>query len=147
VSGNGVALHNLAMFELLGDEPPQARTSPAIAVLDVGAEGSALVVSSASSSWFRHLPMGGETVTGNLTRTFNLTRAQAELVKANPARARRLKPLYEAIDPAIRHLVDEVDRSLEQHRRLFPEVQVKHLFGLGGGFQLHGLLRRLRSGR
>jgi type IV pilus assembly protein PilM len=147
VSGNGVALHNLAMFELLGDEPPQARTSSAIALLDVGAEGSALVVSSANSGWFRHLPVGGETVTGNLTRTFNLTRAQAELVKANPARARRLKPLYEAIDPAIRHLVDEIDRSLQQHRRLFPEVQIKHLFGLGGGFQMHGLLRRLRSGR
>jgi type IV pilus assembly protein PilM len=147
LSGNCIALHNLAVFELLGSEQLGGRAAPAVALLDVGAEGSALVVSSASSGWFRHLPVGGETVTGNLTRTFNLTRTQAEQVKSNPAKARRLKPLYEAIDPAIRHLADEIDRSLHQHAQLFQGVQIKHLFGLGGGFQLHGLLRRLRSGR
>jgi type IV pilus assembly protein PilM len=147
LSGNCIALHNLAMFELLGGEQLEGRAAPAVALLDVGAEGSALVVSSATSGWFRHLPVGGETVTGNLTRTFNLTRTQAEQVKSNPARARRLKPLYEAIDPAIRHLADEIDRSLHQHGQLFPGVQIKQMFGLGGGFQLHGLLRRLRSGR
>ena len=147
LSGNCIALHNLAVFELLGGGQSVAGAAPAMALLDVGAEGSALVVSSANSGWFRHLPVGGETVTGNLTRTFNLTRTQAEQVKSNPARARRLKPLYEAIDPAIRHLIDEIDRSLHQHGQLVQGVQVKQLFGLGGGFQLHGLLRRLRSGR
>jgi type IV pilus assembly protein PilM len=146
LSGNCVALHNLAMFELLASRESTSTEPEAVAMLDVGSEGSALVISSTDSSWFRHLPVGGQTMTGNLTRALKLTWAQAEEIKSNPARARRLKPLYEAIDPALCYLTDEIKRSLHQYDQLFPNVPVKHLFGMGGGFCLHGLMRRLRSG-
>jgi len=147
LSGKCVALHNLAAFELLGEDDEEPKKNSAVALLDVGTEGSALVIASPNSTWFRHIPVGGETVTSSLVRTFKLTRAQAEQAKRHPARARRLKLLYEAIDPAIAHLMDELERSLHQHGRLFPDVRISHLFGHGGGFQLHGLLRRLRCGR
>jgi type IV pilus assembly protein PilM len=147
VTSELLALHNLATFEFLQGEDADRKRETAVALLDVGAQGSALVIASRNSTWFRHLPVGGDAVTGRVAKAFKLTRSQAELVKANPTRARRVTALYEAIDPPLSHLGDEIRRSFELHGKLFPDVQVSHLLGCGGGFAQHGLMKRLRSGR
>jgi hypothetical protein len=51
--------------------------------------------------------------------------------------------LYELWDPILAYLADEVERSLATCKRQFPGLAVRQMFGLGGGFQLHGVLRRL----
>jgi hypothetical protein len=44
-------------------------------------------------------------------------------------------------------LAGEVRRSIESFAKTCPDRPVGRLLGLGGGFQLHGLLRYLQIGR
>lgn len=143
VQSDCLALHNLAVYEFFGDQQAAASKSAAVAVLDVGANVTNLVISSPSCAWFRSIGLGGETFTNLLVRPFKLTREQAELLKREPARARRVYQMYDLFEPDLTHLAEEVDRSLATFRRQLPGHAVRQMVGVGGGFQLHGLLRRL----
>ncbi len=143
VQSECLALHNLAVYEFFGGEQEPAGASQAVALLDVGADITNLVISSPSCVWFRSIGVGGETFTTQLLRPFKLTREQAELLKRQPARARRVYQMYDVLEPDLTHLAEEVDRSLTQLRRQLPGVTVRRMYGVGGGFHLHGLLRLL----
>ncbi len=138
-----LALHNLAVYEFFGGEQEAAASSQAVALLDVGAEMTNLIISSPTCVWFRSIGVGGETFTAQLVRPFKLTREQAELLKRQPARARRVYQMYDVLEPDLDNLVEEVERSLSNFRRQIPGVTVRRMYGVGGGFHLHGLLRRL----
>jgi type IV pilus assembly protein PilM len=144
VQSDCAALHNLLAHEFLEQD---ASSRDCLAVLDVGAANTNLVVTSPQSAWFRSLGVAGETLTSALVRAFQLTRDQAEALKCQPGRAKQLYPVYEALDPILTTLVEEVQRSLKVHHRLYPDLSVKRMLGAGGGFAMHGLLRRLRTGR
>jgi Tfp pilus assembly PilM family ATPase len=117
-----------------------------LAVLDVGSASSRLIVSTPRTAWFRTIPVGGQAITAQLVQTYKLTQAQAEQLKRTPTAARRVSQLYETIDPLLLRLADGVHRALEMHARAYSSVKIQHLFGVGGGFAQHGLLRRLRQG-
>jgi Tfp pilus assembly PilM family ATPase len=144
VQSGCAALHNLITHEYLGGD---TEADDAVAALDVGANGSNLVISSSHSCWFRNIGIGGETFTSTLLRPFKLTRDQAERLKRKPSAAKRVSAVYEALTPTLTHLVEEVQRSLKVHHKLYPELTVRRILGGGGGFAIHGLLRRLRTGR
>ncbi len=148
------ALHNFATYEFFEkvdeskDEEDIAESSQqAIAMLDVGAHASNLVISSPTLVWFRSIGIGGDAFTSELLKPFRLTRDQAETLKRNPTMARRISRIYEVIEPTLSCLSEEVQRSLQSFSKLFPEVAIQRMFGVGGGFALHGLMRRLRYGR
>jgi type IV pilus assembly protein PilM len=143
VQSECLALHNLAVYEFFGGEQDGSAASQAVALLDVGADIANLVISSPSCVWFRSIGVGGETFTTQLLRPFKLVREQAELLKREPARARRVYQMYDLLDQDLTHLAEEVERSLTQFRRQIPGVTVRRMYGVGGGFHLHGLLRRL----
>jgi type IV pilus assembly protein PilM len=142
VQSECLALHNLAVYEFFGDDQAAATQSP-VAVLDVGADITNLVISSPSRAWFRSITAGGVTFTNVLVRPFKLTREQAELLKREPHRARRVYQMYDLLEPDLTHLAEEVERSLAAFRRQVPGHAVQRMVGVGGGFQLHGLLRHL----
>lgn len=146
VQGECLALHNFLAHEYLAEDQKGPPAS-AIAMLDVGASSSKLLVSSPRTAWFRSLPAGGQAITSRLAQTHKLTHAQAEQLKRTPTAARRVSQLYETIDPFLLHLAEDVQRSLEMHARSFPNLKIRQMFGIGGGFALHGLLQRLRQGQ
>jgi Tfp pilus assembly PilM family ATPase len=76
-----------------------------------------------------------------------MTQEQAEVLKRDPSKARRFYRLQEAIQPLLVQLASEIERSLGSYQKLYPDHPVKHVYGIGGGFELHGLLRFLRSGK
>jgi Tfp pilus assembly PilM family ATPase len=114
-----------------------------VVLLDVGAQSSNLVFSAPHLVWFRNLAVAGESFTNALLRPLKLTREQAEQLKREPARARRVYALIDLWNPILTYLADEVERSLATCKRQFPGLEVQQMFGLGGGFQLHGVLRCL----
>lgn len=148
------ALHNFAIHEFFGnagDTPEKGKATKgendeAIAMLDVGAHGSNLVISSPTLIWFRSLGVGGDAFTGDLLKPFRLTRDQAEALKRKPTKARRISQVYKAIGPTLSCLIEDVQRSIQSYSKLFPDVVIRQMFGVGGGFALHGLMRRLRNG-
>jgi Tfp pilus assembly PilM family ATPase len=149
------ALHNFATYEFFGkagesqeeDKTTKEEHAEAIAMLDVGTHGSNLVISSPTLVWFRSIGVGGDAFTSDLLKPFRLTRAQAETLKRKPSSARRISQVYKAMEPTLSYLVEDVQRSVQSCLKLFPHVVIRRMFGVGGGFALHGLMRRLRYGR
>lgn len=143
VQSECLALHNLAMHEFFGGGAPAGAKPASVAILDVGARAAKLVISSPQAAWFRSLGGAGENFTNALVRSFKLTRHQAEQLKRMPTRARRVSQVDQCLEADLNYLVDEVERSVRAYQRQYPGLPVGQLLGLGGGFRLHGLLRRL----
>ncbi|HTN76761.1 MAG TPA: pilus assembly protein PilM, partial [Pirellulaceae bacterium] len=142
-----VALHNFLAYEFFdsASKVGEQAAHDAILAIDVGTECTNLVVSSPSAFWFRTLSIGGDNFTEPLVRQFKLTYTQAEQFKREPHRARRMSQLYATFDPLLNELATEVERSTDSFLKLFPDQTLARMVGVGGGFQLHGLFRRLRS--
>jgi Tfp pilus assembly PilM family ATPase len=106
-----------------------------------------MIIASPSVHWFRSLTIGGDQITAALVKQFKLTHAQAELLKREPHRARRMSQLYAVIDPLLESLVSEINRSLDTFQQLYPDQTISRVYGSGAGFPLHGLWRTLRQGK
>jgi type IV pilus assembly protein PilM len=153
VQGDCAALHNFTLYEL-ADLFPQAERSdsgpsktPAVAVLDIGAHTTNLVLSGPDVFSCRSLVVGGESFTRELIRPLRLTRDQAEQLKRRPTAARPVSRVYALLEPRFRWLMEEVQRTLDAHLRQFPGVSIRQMLAVGGGAALHGLLRRLATGQ
>ena len=135
-----LALHNAFQFEFHSDNAKPA------AVVDIGLDCTNFLVSAPRTCWFRSFGLGGENFTQALARHFQLTREQAEELKRKPAKARRYSLYCATQEPLFVQLVSEIERSLASYSRFSAET-VEKLYGVGGAFQTHGLLRYLRWGK
>jgi len=126
--------------------PPQ-HPPGAIALVDLGSEAGNFVASSPRGVWSRQLGFGGHGVTRALARHFNLTLAEADEIKRNPALAPSVHQFYAAIEPVLQGLVKEIEFCLNALEKADSHEPITRMIGLGGGFQLHGLLGYLRTGR
>ena len=146
VQSDAVALFNFAAYEGLCELATSAtRESKSIALLDVGAIATNIVVVTGDRPWFRNFRRGGDDFSNAAVQRLRLTLDQAEQIKLEPTRVRRLSELYNAFDPMFARLADEVQRSLESFHKETGQ-QVSRILGVGGGFRLHGLLKYLRNG-
>lgn len=150
LTSNCAALHNFVLHEYFGgmttgQKKQAAGDHSAIVTLDVGAEATNLVVTSPSAYWSRSINVTGDDFTKLLLQQAKVTHAQAELLKREPFRARRLSQMYAAFDPLLERLADEISRSLDSFLQLYPDQTLSRIYGVGGGFQLHGLWGKLRS--
>ena len=158
VQSDCLALYNLLQFEFwdaagaAGETSPQENTD-AVMLLDLGSEATSVLIASPGSVWFRTVPRGGDDFTKRLMRQFNLTFDRAEQVKRNPSLSRSLSKLHATLVPAFQELEKELQMSFSSFAAHLANtgraetVQLNRLLGLGGGFQLHSLLRYLRTGR
>jgi type IV pilus assembly protein PilM len=146
LQSEAAALFNFVRFEGLGEWASEQSSEPTpIAILDIGAASTNLVIDHGGRPWFRTFGRGGDDFTNAVAQQLNLTREQAEQVKIEPTLARRLNELDEAYSSKLMQLTNEVRRSLD----LFAKESgsdVTHLLGTGGGFRLHGLFKYFRNG-
>jgi Tfp pilus assembly PilM family ATPase len=146
LQSDAVALFNFADYEgLRGLAQDQSSEASSIAILDVGTVATNIVIVTGDRPWFRSFRRGGDDYTNAAVQRLNLTLEQAEQVKIEPTRARRLSELYDGFDPMFSRLTDEIQRSLESFHKETGR-QVSRMVGVGGGFRLHGLMRHLRNG-
>jgi len=117
-----------------------------IALLDLGSDGTNLVVISRDQVWFRTLRIGGNDVNHALVREFKLTFAQAEEVKQHPEKARRLSALLDTMRQVVGKLVGESQRTLEAFAKDQPERRIDRLWLTGGTARQFGALRQFRAG-
>ena len=150
VQSDCLALHNFLVYEYFGDDrcerPAPSVCGQPIALLDVGSNQTHLVVSSPSSFWHRSSGCGGEQFTKALVGEFHRTAAQAEELKRYPARAESLHRMYNALELALEALSADARSMLDEYAASHQTQRIKRVLGCGGSFQLHGLLRSLRSG-
>jgi type IV pilus assembly protein PilM len=142
-----VALHNAIRYEFAADAAENGQPAGALALVDVGVSSTKVVLSSERGLWFRTFGQAGYNVTSQLVKQLQLTQDQAELVKRSPARAKRYYQLLAALQPVVMSLAGEIDRSLASFQAQNDDVPIRRVYGLGGGFRTHGLLRQLRYGK
>jgi type IV pilus assembly protein PilM len=145
------ALYNFLMFEHFPSNPaPQpttARSDKVIAMLDVGADSSNIVVTNGARMFMRSISTAGNQFTRALSKQYNLDSKQGEKLKRNPTAAKWLHRLYEALEPNLQQLAIEVQKSIEQFTASAPQPTVEQMLVVGSGARLHGLLRYLNFGR
>ncbi len=141
LSPDCLALHNAFQFDF------HAENAKPAAVVDIGLDCTNFLVSAPRAAWFRSFGLGGENFTQALARHFQLTREQAEELKRKPAKARRYSLYCATQEPLFVQLVSEIERSLTSYSRFNSSESVEKLYGVGGAFQTHGLLRYLRWGK
>jgi type IV pilus assembly protein PilM len=144
VAGSPLALYNLAAFDLLAASEfapiDPAAASPWVALLDIGADSSSLVVTNGVRVWTRSLPIGGNHFTRALTKELKLPFARAEELKRNSSRAEDPKAVFQAMRPVFQDLQTEVQRSLNFFQALHRDAKLQRLVALGGGAHLPGLV-------
>lgn len=146
LQSDAIAIYNAAWREFFSENQPAADPRRAVALLDMGSDGANLVVCGRGAFWSRRLRVGGADFTNRLVQEFQLTFAQAEQIKHDPSKAPSVCRAYDALGGPLGELIRELDRSLAAFRNEHPQVSVERLWGLGGGFELHGMLRLLRQG-
>jgi type IV pilus assembly protein PilM len=146
VQADCVAVHNFFVYDHFGEAATPEPDGQSLAILDVGSDTTHLVVSQPYSLWFRTLNFGANEFNGALTRAFQMTFEQAEHAKRNPLSCRRLYQWDEALRATREEFVQEIHRSLAAHSNLAKNRRISRVFAIGGGFQLHGLLRHFRVG-
>jgi type IV pilus assembly protein PilM len=148
-----LALWNFLAYEYLEPMKGQSGTAAAgtesttpIALLDIGSTSTSFFVATPHLAWLRHTGLAAEQFTKVLTQELQLTLAQAELYKRNPAAAPNVAKLYESLDPVFAQFAQEIERWLAELGNAHRHWHVEQILGCGGGFLMHGLLRHLQQG-
>lgn len=150
-----LALANYATYELLkkrgsdapaeeGGELPPGKKKRCVVILDIGTEGSNLLITDgAKVIWQRPVPLGGNNFTRVLTKEMKLTFAKAEHLKRNAAKSPDLAQILKALRPVLTDFVGEVQRSLGYFTNTHRDAHVAYMVGLGSAFKLPGLQKYL----
>jgi len=131
-----IALYNFLMYE----RPPSAG---AIIVIDVGANNTDLLIISQDRIWTRNLPIAGNDLTNAIAREFNLPFEKAETLKRKAAKSKFQAKIYEAMKPALKGLIDELQRSVGYYKSVNAGQRIDHILVMGSAFKLPGLGRFL----
>ena len=153
LQAENVALHNYLAYDYYdafhdkfpGDEEA-APHEQMLAVLDIGAGSSNLVIGNRHSLWVRNLSLGSHHFNKPLVTEFRLTQDQAEQLKRKPTLAAFTSKPYHAMSHTLRDLQGELSRSLSYFEHNYRQRRIKQMLITGGGIRMHGLLRLLRKG-
>ena len=105
-----VALYNFIAFD-------QDLGGSAIA-LDMGADNTDLVIVDGTKFWVRNLPITGNDITKALQKAFNIPFGEAEKLKIKAGQSQQAQKIFNAIQPTLRDLVSEVQRSIGYYKSI-----------------------------
>jgi len=131
-----IAVYNFIMYE----RPPSAG---AVIVIDIGANNTDLLIVSQDRVWTRNLPIAGNDLTNAIGREFNLPFEKAETLKRKAAKSKFQAKIYEAMKPALKGLIDELQRSVGYYKSVNAGQRIDHILVMGSAFKLPGLGRFL----
>ena len=142
-----LALHNYLGFEFEKNGQNGDGRHGATLLLDMGASGTCMIAHSPQYLWGRYLGVGGHTFSRALVREFQLTLQQAEDWKRNPSRVDRWSQWESALRPVFESFSKELGAAVSAFAKDYPNERVERILVVGGGMQMHGMLRHLRTGR
>jgi len=131
-----ISLYNFLMYE----RPPSAG---AMIVIDIGSNNTDLLIVSQERVWARNLPIAGNDLTNAISREFNLPFEKAETLKRKAAKSKYQNKIYEAMKPALKGLIDELQRSIGYYKSVSSGERIDHILVMGSAFKLPGLARFL----
>ena len=131
-----MALYNYVAFDRPGGAEGQL-------VIDMGAENTELLIYTGNSVWPRSLPVSGNDFTEAIMEKFKVPFGKGEMLKRMAKRSKYSKQIYHAIEPVLRRMVEEVQRSIGYYKSINPGTRISGILALGGSFKLPGLAKYL----
>ena len=132
-----VGLLNLIRFDLRPTRP--------VVALEIGSDHTDLIIVNGPRFWFRSLPIAGKDFTAALQEKFGCTQEEAENLKVTAARSEHAAKIFQVLQPLLRDLVSEINRSIGYYKSRVGEVKVEDLFLFGGSSKLVGLRKFLEE--
>lgn len=132
-----VGLLNLIRFDLRPKRPMVA--------LEIGAHHTDLVVVNGPRYWFRSIPVSGKDFTSALQERFNCSEEEAENLKVTAAKSDHAAKIFEVLQPLLRDLVSEINRSIGYYKSRAGELKIEDLFLFGGSGKVVGLRKFLED--
>jgi type IV pilus assembly protein PilM len=108
-------------------------------ILDAGAKVTDFVVLNEGSFWFRPLPVAGDDITHVFEQKFRMPFAEAENLKTKLAESKQYEKMFQVIEPTLRSLAGEIQRTSGYYLSLQRNVRISRIFGLGHTFRLPGM--------
>lgn len=138
VQSGPLAVYNTAHFDgLLGKDTT--------ILLDIGAENTDLVVATMDSLWTRTIPLGGNSFTEALVKSFKLSFSKAENLKRTAATSKYARQIFQAMRPVFADIVQELQRSIGFYSTTHRDTKVVKVVGVGNAFLLPGLQKYLQQ--
>jgi len=134
------ALYNFCRFDRGSDGDAGATV-----MVDVGSQNTDLIIVEPNSAWTRNIPLGGNSFTEALVRTFKLSFAKAESLKRSAATSKYARQIFQAMRPVFADLVAEIQRSIGFYSSTHRDVELKRVLALGNAFRLPGLQKYLEN--
>lgn len=134
----------LALYNALVFEDALAQDA-AVAVIDMGAENTSLLIADRGRLWTRRIPLGGWNFTKALMRELGQPFAAAEEVKREVRVNVDAKRWLQAMRPVYQEVGSELQRTLQSYRESHPATQFREIIAVGCGFYLPGLMKHLES--
>lgn len=116
----------------------------AILWFDTGHAETQVLLSGPRTLWFRSLPFGSQDVNRALVRELQLSDEDAEYLKRDLLRSRRLQPANKVMQSAFKRLHAEIMRSVQLATSQHAGCVVRSAHVCGGGACVHGLIDYLR---
>lgn len=138
VQSGPLAVYNMAHFDgLVGKDTT--------ILLDIGAENTDLVVATTDSLWTRTIPIGGNSFSEALVKSFKLSFSKAENLKRTAATSKYARQIFQAMRPVFADLVQELQRSIGFYSTTHRDTKVEKVVGVGNAFLLPGLQKYLQQ--
>ena len=128
------ALANFAVFDQAIEDEHEV-----VALLDVGARGSDLVIQLGERLWRHVMPIGGNHFTQALVDALGIGFDNAEQVKCNFERSRDPQAALRAMAGGYEALIDQAERAVGHFRAQHPAVKIDRTLLLGSGSKVPGL--------
>ncbi len=142
-----LAQYNFLAYDQLGIRPGEdfEPGEEYVALLDMGADQSTIMVTNGAKIWIRNIPMGGNHFTRALTKEMKLTFAKAEHLKCNATKSPDPKAVFQALKPVFNSYLSEVQRSLGYFSSVNQSGEISRVLGCGNGFRMAGLQKYLEQ--
>ncbi len=152
---------HLAHFQSVGIEPILAQSAPLATfnalktdgqlagdttlLIDIGAVATDLIIVEGGNLWSRVIPMGGNSFTEALVRSFKLTFKKAEDLKRTAASSKYARQILQAMRPVFADLVAQIQQSVGFYTSTRRQAEIKRVIGMGRAFLLPGLGKFLQQ--
>ncbi|MEM1167364.1 MAG: pilus assembly protein PilM [Planctomycetota bacterium] len=114
-------------------------------ILDVGTHATDLIVAEGGRLWIRTFPLGGHRLTEALAEAFRLEYVKAEKLKRTAETSKYKKHAFQALQPVLSDLIQDVQRSLGYYQDSHPDAKLTRLIGLGSTFKVLGMRKLLEQ--
>ncbi len=103
----------------------------ACVALDMGGDNTDLIVLDGNKFWVRNLPVTGNNITKELQKAFNIPFDEAEKLKLKAGQSQQAQKIFNAIQPVLRELVNEVNRSMGYYKSISKISKFEKILLLG----------------